>query len=78
MNEIDAKCIIASVWTMKEYLGNEYTVTVEFAACRNEVEINIRKNYETLFTHTWQCGDTVESFLDGLNARFNSIFEIEQ
>ena len=77
MNETDAKCIISSVWTLKECLGIEYAVNVEFAADTNQVVIEIRKNYDTLFTHTWQEGDTVDSFLAALNIRVNYIFELE-
>lgn len=77
MNETDAKCIISSVWTLKECLGKDYTVRVSFEADSNEVEITIRKNWKTVFAHTWQEGDTVDSFLGSLNIRVNYIFELE-
>ena len=77
MNEEDAKCILASVLTAKEYLGKDYTVRVSFEADSNDVDITIRKDWKTVFAHAWQEGDTLESFLDGFNARFNSIFELE-
>lgn len=81
MNETDAKCIIVSAWEAIGYLGEGYDVDVRLTS-RDEPQsyelcINIDRSGSPVFTHAWQEGDTIDSFLEGFNARFNSIFHNE-
>lgn len=78
MNETDAKRIIVSAWEAIAYLGEGYDVNMRLTS-RDEPQsyelcINIERSGSPVFTHAWQEGDTIDSFLDGFNARFNSIF----
>lgn len=77
MTEEEAKCIVVSVWEAKRYLEKEYSMTLEFSTNYkgdDVVDIEVRKSYDTVFAHTWQCGDTLDSFIEGFSTRFNSIF----
>lgn len=83
MTEEEAKCIVVSVWEAKSYLEKEHTLNLNFRTdmdCEDccKVEIAIHKNYRSVFAHSWQTGDTLESFLDGFNARFTSIFGLKE
>lgn len=83
MTEEEAKCIVVSVWEAKSCLSTEYNVNLNFRIPDGDsttgcVEIEISKNYRTVFNHEWQVGDTLESFLDGFNARFTSIFGLNE
>lgn len=81
MNEEEAQSIVASVWTLNEYIGKDHKIDLAFHLedKHTNVEISIRdKNkWENKFEHVWQTGDTVESFLEALNVRVNSIFDLE-
>ena len=81
MNEEEAQHITASVWTLNEYIGTDHKIELRFNLedKYTHVEILIREKnkWETKFEHVWQTGDTVESFLEALNVRINSIFELE-
>lgn len=81
MNETDAKCIVCSAWEAQNYLGKDYTVNLKMTTKDDpgcfDIQIMVEKDFKTVFAHYWQTGDTVESFLNGFNARFNSIFECE-
>ena len=77
MTEEEAKCIVVSVWEAKSCLENAHTMSLEFSTNYkgdDMVDIEVRNGYDTIFAHSWQTGDTLESFLDGFNARFTSIF----
>lgn len=77
MTEDEAQSIVASVWTLQECIGADHTVHVDLKANSNDVKISIHKDWKIIFRHEWQEGDTLDSFLEGLNARVNSIFELE-
>ena len=78
MNETEAKCIVVSVWEAQRYLGSDCIVNLKMTTnptpSSGEVVIQIEKEYEVVFSHSWQLGDTAESFLESFNTRFNSIF----
>ncbi len=81
MTSEEAQSIVVSVWTIDECIGKDYTVHLDFTPdCeRNIVNIRITdvKTWKTIFEHDWQTGDTLESFLEALNVRVNSIFDLE-
>ena len=79
MTEEEAKCIVVSVWEAKSYLEKEHTLHLNFRTDRDgeddcPVEIKIHKNYRSVFAHSWQTGDTLDSFIEGFSTRFNLIF----
>lgn len=80
MNETDARCIVCSVWEAQQYLGKDYTVNLKMTTKEQlssyDVVIQIEKEYAVVFSHAWQIGDTVESFLESLNTRLNSVFDL--
>ena len=78
MTKEEANSIVCSVWEAQQYLGKDYTInlkmtTKDYPGWFN-THIMVEKGVETVFAHYWQTGDTIESFLDGFNTRFNSIF----
>jgi hypothetical protein len=81
MTKEEANSIVCSAWEAQHYLGKDYVVSVDLTSKDKlsfyDIHIRIHKGSEEVFTQYWQTGDTVESFLDGFNARFNSIFECE-
>ena len=82
MNETDAKCIVCSAWEALRYLGEEYEVEVTITtkdetSVHRETSVAYYKDYKMVFLHRWQFGDTIDSFLEGFNARINSLFNLE-
>lgn len=81
MTTEEAKSIVCSAWEAQHYLGKDYIVNLKMTTKDDPgcfgIQIMVEKDIKTVFVHYWQTGDTVESFLDGFNTRFNSIFECE-
>lgn len=81
MTSEEAQSIIASVWTLNEYIGKDHKIdlrlSLEDKYTNVEISIRDKNKWENKFEHSWQTGDTLESFLEALNVRVNSIFDLE-